>query len=610
MAYKATPLPFNTLDQYGYSPYYPTRAARPPAQPQQQPAAQPQGPLVAGAVAAPTTTAAQTRNVPGVLSSPGIGEQWWKQNQGRFTAPTNLQGYWQGVQGRTAGQGMQPSNSTKAWGNIQGYYTEPTAGTANAWSSAAQMRNPTSGENTMRDASSYFRQPSRVGGYVNSIGYKDFVQPGATEGYFNTAMPQLAHRGEGTSAAIGTLGRLSGPGAAEANNASVIGLVGGAKNTEGYNQRLQNSGFVDRNYVGDELSYFRPELRENSYSEDLYESGNQGLNTFYDREFDKRSRRLKDQMAASGVFGSGATARSLFELEGELGASQARDMAELAAQADQAKIARAGAAESFAGSAGNEELSRYGLGLESASAADESIRSNAATLTDAASAAQDAELRRIFGAADIGLKADAQDLDRILGGGTLANQADTQRMNRLKTGADLQEMSDRFNLDQGEALASVGDRMAGREATRMRDSADIGLRADSEQRARMNDYFGNARNLDADTLESERFNREGAAALDAQEWQRLTGGLDAASGVQQLFQDRERLGFKDNLSLAQSMSGLVQQASGASAEEQARLKAQIVQGLIAEGGLDSSAAEQQAEEMFKAAGILIKAKGK
>lgn len=75
-------------------------------------------------------------------------------------------------------------------------------------------------------------------------------------------------------------------------------------------------------------------LNTPSYSEQLYESGNQGLNTWYDRERDKRQKRLEDQMSAMGVFGSGATARGMFELEAELGAQQARDMGDLAGRAD------------------------------------------------------------------------------------------------------------------------------------------------------------------------------------------------------------------------------------------------------------------------------------
>lgn len=93
------------------------------------------------------------------------------------------------------------------------------------------------------------------------------------------------------------------------------------------------------------------ELNATSNTENLYQSGNQGLNTWYDRERDKRQKRLEDQMSAMGVFGSGATARGMFELEAELGAQQAKEMADLAYKADMAKGQRLDRAGNAAGGA-------------------------------------------------------------------------------------------------------------------------------------------------------------------------------------------------------------------------------------------------------------------
>ena len=76
------------------------------------------------------------------------------------------------------------------------------------------------------------------------------------------------------------------------------------------------------------------------YTEQLFESGNQGLNTAYDRERNKRQTRLEDQMSAMGVFGSSDTMKGMWELEAELGAQQARDMQGLAGDADAAKSTR------------------------------------------------------------------------------------------------------------------------------------------------------------------------------------------------------------------------------------------------------------------------------
>jgi hypothetical protein len=188
-----------------------------------------------------------------------------------------------------------------------------------------------------------------------------------------------------------------------------------------------------------------------SYAEQLYESGNQGLNTFYDRERDKRQKRLEDQMSAMGVFGSGATARGMFELESELGAQQARDMADLAAKADNARISRLGEQRSW--------------------------------------------------------------ISGLTNAGTAGDNAANARFDR---------------------------------------------------------------------------------------------GAGAAQQAQSFFQDRVRLPLKDKMDLATQMAPIVQDALGKSAEEQAKIKMELIQTYITEGGMDRAAAEQYVEEMFKSAGNFIR----
>ncbi len=81
-------------------------------------------------------------------------------------------------------------------------------------------------------------------------------------------------------------------------------------------------------------------LANKGYTEELFESGNQGLNKFYDRAREKGQKQLEDSMWASGLYGSGATAKGMWELEAELGSQQARDMQGLAGDADAAKGTR------------------------------------------------------------------------------------------------------------------------------------------------------------------------------------------------------------------------------------------------------------------------------
>jgi hypothetical protein len=106
-----------------------------------------------------------------------------------------------------------------------------------------------------------------------------------------------------------------------------------------------------------------PGLRQKGYQEQLYEAGNQGLNQFYGRALERGQKDLENRMSAAGVFGSGATVQAMADLQGNLGAAQARDMAGLAGQADDARIGRLGLAGDLAGQGQRmfEQRERYGI---------------------------------------------------------------------------------------------------------------------------------------------------------------------------------------------------------------------------------------------------------
>ena len=114
------------------------------------------------------------------------------------------------------------------------------------------------------------------------------------------------------------------------------------------------AGEVQFNNTSGDMNRRMNELDNKGYAEQLYESGNQGLNIHYDREHEKRQKRLADQMSAMGLFGSGATAKGLFELEAELGSQQARDMAGLASVADASRMSRSDQSRAWADSIFNQ----------------------------------------------------------------------------------------------------------------------------------------------------------------------------------------------------------------------------------------------------------------
>jgi len=561
----------------------------------------------AGSIAVPGPSTITKTN--GALTTPGTYEQWYAANGHKFQQPTEAQNYWLALQGRYGAAGFQPTNTQTAYGAITSNFSQPSAGSTNARSVAGQLQQASQGEGYLNQAAGYFGGPNLTSSYAQGLDPRSFSAPGASESFYGSAAPQLAGQGAGESNVYSMMPEFRNRGAGEVNNDYVRDMLKANNNTQGFYNGMIGSGFVDANSAGSEFDYFRPQLRENSYSENLYESGNQGLNTFYDREYDKRSRRLQDQMAAMGVFGSGATGRGMYELEGELGAAQARDMASLAGQADQARLGRVGAAESFSKSAGAEQIARYGLGLQGATAADESTRGNATGMTNAAKIAQELQLDRLFKSGTLGLSADEAGRSRIDLAGKLAQNSDTAMLDRLKTGADIYDKADQSRFAQGEGLASVGNQLATQSTTRLNSSATAGLAADQEDRTRLNDMFKSATDLDAGKLSAEQFNAGLARNRDLDQINSLDRQGAAAQVSQTMFENRERYPMADQMAMATASASLVERAKSASAAEQTQIKEQIIQTLISGAGLSREQAQQQADEMFRAAGILTQGLG-
>lgn len=548
----------------------------------------------------------------GVLTTPGEGEKWFADHKGYYDQPTNLSGYWQGLQGRydNAG-GLQATATGDAWGKAKDWMAKPAAGANNASEVSTQLRDRTAGESTINQAKNYFTQPNQTLAYQNKVG-NVFGQEGQAETYAKNNTAGLQSSGQGGQNAYKTMGGLSTPGAAENNNTTAQATLGANNSAKQFNQGLTQSGFANNNTTGNEMGYFSPDLRAKSRSEDLYDSGQGGKNltTYYDRESQKRTKALSDQMSAMGVFGSGATARGLYELNADIGASQARDMAGMAAQADQAFLGRSSAAQSFAGQAGDEAIKRQGLGMQAATAADESTRGNVTVGNQASQNAQQASIDRMFKSGQLGLQADAEARQRLELGGVFANNAQSQQLDRLKTGGDLAKATDASVFDQGRGLADIGTAQSTQELNRLQQSTTAGLASDTENRNRVTDYANIANQRDASSLAAEQFNKGVNVDMDAQNYARQQAGQTAANSVQNLFETRQRYGIQDKQQLAQQLSGLVMDSRGKTSAEQEALYEQIIQSYIAESGVDRAAAENYANQMFQSAGIILKAKGK
>lgn len=207
-----------------------------------------------------------------------------------------------------------------------------------------------------------------------------FENPGYGEDWFIKNKDRLGQTSSGENMMGEASNFFRGPNLAHDFAQDALG-PDGYFNKPGYRE-----GYADRQLPGMENT--------KSYSEQLYESGNQGLNTYYDRERNKRQKRLEDQMAGMGVFGSGATARGMFELEAELGASQARDMADLASQADTSRIARFGESRATAGAGDEGAIDRNVTGVNIGNVGDSSLDRQGRSLLDAGQRIADTGLDR------------------------------------------------------------------------------------------------------------------------------------------------------------------------------------------------------------------------
>lgn len=461
---------------------------------------------------------------PGTLRQPGAYEDWYEGHKGQYDQPTNVQGYYDRNSGKFENYEYDPFNTSQAYSDLQNKLGGTSYGTGVSRDVSAQLRNPLTGEAYYGQAGDMLGGPNLATDYANDTrGF--FSDATDSKGLYDRLAPDMLMEGQG--------------------------------------EFMARSELPGLNTVGAEFDYFRDPLRGKSYSEQLYESGNQGLNTYYDRESAKRQEALERRMAATGIFGSGETIKGMAEIEAELGAQQARDMASLAGQADQSFLGRTGMARDFAGASSREDLDRIGMGLEM----DKGTRDRYGQLIDLAG------------------QSDQTSLDRILGGSDVARSGDDSRIN------------------QADRLRMLGDSASGTELDRLRTRSDVALAGDQEERLRANDVFGAATDLDdlrlrGDQTELDYLTRGGDLASDADrtrlDW--LNSGGDAADRAQQRFEQRERYGINDSLRYADALSGLYTGATNTANDEQTEMQGEAINLLMQREGLNYQQAMQRANE--------------
>ena len=504
--------------------------------PLQRPAYQPSAAAPGGSTA-PTGTATRS----GVLTQPGAYEQWYAQNASRYNQPTTLNSYWQSISGQFGGQRYQPTTSRDAYSNLQGMFSQPGQGTTNAYSVAGDLRNATEGEGLMNTGA------AMLGGVNNTAQYYGdnrgfFEGPGAIEDYYAANGDRFQQAGFGENYAQGILG-----------DPALTGMFG-------------------QNLVGDELDYFRDPLRAQSYSEQLYESGNEGLNQWYDLQRQRQQTDLENQMSAMGVFGSGETAEAMYRMREGLAAEQARDMATLAGQADAERRARAGLLMDFSGAATQEDLARGGLMLDSAG---------------------------------LGLQLDRDAISRLMQGGQLADASSRYALDRTVAGGDLARSADDVTTARGIGIGDIGQAMSAAEIDRLMGSGQLGLSADAENRLRAMGLFDAGATVDRLGLDAQAAQLDWlmgggqlAGNVDRTNLDWLNAGAGAASQAQNMFETRSRYGFTDPLAAADSMAGRYGTIATNNTNASQELQAEAINLIAQREGLSASGAQVRAQQLL------------
>lgn len=526
---------------------------------------------------------------------PGTGEKWYAENGYKYGEPTQMAQYYQGIQGQIGGQRWQPTNMQGAYDTTSQGLKSQGAGTSTAMNAAGQLMGPSQGESAIYGANQYFNQPNQSSTYAQgqlASGY--FGGNTDSTNYYNQNAAGLQGMGNSSAAAANIVGGLN-------YGDQALGMTSGAMNaagnTQAYNAANQGN-YNGTNVAGQAYGDFRPGLNEKSYSEQLYESGNEGLNTYYQRESDKRQKALEDKMAAMGVFGSGATGRAMYELQGELGAAQARDMAGLAGQADEAYRGRGALSGQLAGQAGQESVSRLGLGLESAKASDQGLRDNTKLMQDAYGMASDEDLAR----ANTMLGVEDRTTARTKLGGDLAAQSDSTGLARRTAGSDIATAGDTSRINQGRAITDMGQAAGQLSNQRLSTAGTLGLGADAENRSRIDDYFNQSKGLDEANLASKNFtidnqlkelgvNRE----LDTQTLDRLNDQFGAAKDNQGLYQGRYDKAFDQSRLLANDQAKLISGGTELATTEAGNYSNEDISLLMDSAGLTTEEAQQYAE---------------
>lgn len=573
-----------------------------------------QPPPKAGPVNMSGSRAAVNPNLPpewndgkGLLGRPGIGENWYEQNKGRWQQPRKSVQYWQG-------RGARPNQTSTNWGYVKGQL-QNLRGSSNVRDISSQVRSTPmrnmQGERFATDNLSYFTKPGEMEQFY-----------GANKGFFATP-------GQGESWVRNNMGGFEKAGVAEGNYDRAREALGniryGEQSLSETRNALANSGQNTVSYFGetrpfatsesgveDEYSYFQPSLRNKSYTEQVFESGSGGLIDPYARAQEKQIKQIRDAAAARGMFNTGKSLRAEQELAADVAAEEARDRIALARSADDAFLGRTGAAQSFASAAEQAALGRRQFGLEGAIAADESNRANIGLSQNAYKFASDEALGKVDRETTAAQIAQQQMIERLMSGGRMSLEADDrarQRMDLGATTADRAQTQGRSRITDGARVASDAQRL---EQERLRDEVDrllkaAGLEVDADQldMQTLESIMRGSGQVDDQWNEDDRHDFDMSRQLDADDLGWLESEFGAAKDAQGLFENRNRNALGDIAGNARDQAGVVGGALANASSEEKQMAQDVIQALMQQYGMDARQAEGMAEKLYQTGQLAI-----
>jgi hypothetical protein len=492
----------------------------------------------------------------------GWGEDWYIKNGWQWDRPTQTSEYWNGQKGwfnspqqgesdlyRLSDELEGPNAADQAWDRLQGeYYT------------------PGESEGFYANQGQSLMGNSQIGDYWGKT-QGQFQGPGAMESAFGNLYS-----------------KANQDGALMQNAGAVTGDINSARNTENFMGRNARS-FEGPGYTEGYAQGYNP---EQGYSEGLMQSG-AGLDSLYDRLYQKGSERLGNEAAARGGYNSGASLRAAEELNLDLGADEIRQRISLADQADKYRMDERKFGLSVGQGADSSMMNRLGLGITGSGQADTTALGRADATRGLYKDIEDQRQSGIRLAGDLANDTQSAMMARLLGGASVAGMASDDQVNRYNTTSSAANNAQNAGNNRRNGAMTAANNVANTKISQTQTRGNLS---------------GQAQQL---ALQRIQGGMAGAGDADQIEFQRLAGGQGAANLAQNMRTGRLRGDFQDTLDLGSREANTYLQGMDPARREQFQARISEIDGMIQRGEIDAAAGEAQLKELFAMVGLGVNA---